>query len=119
MLLAIDIASGVLIAIGSFFVLVGAIGLVRFPDIYTRVHGASVIDTTGAGFMILGLMLQAGWSLVTLKLVFILAIFFFTLPVTAHALAQAALHEGIEPKLSEDRRNRDAGQKSNRPGGQV
>jgi len=51
--------------------------------------------------------------------VFILAIFFFTLPVTAHALAQAALHEGIEPKLSEDRRNRDAGQKINQPGGQV
>jgi multicomponent Na+:H+ antiporter subunit G len=49
------------------------------------------------------MMLQAGWSLVTIKLLFVLAIFFFTLPVAAHALARAALHEGIKPELAEDR----------------
>lgn len=100
----IDILSGLFMAAGSFFVLVGAISLVRMPDIYSRIHGASVIDTAGAGFLILGMMLQAGWSLVTLKLLFILAIFFFTLPVAAHALARAAMHEGVKPKLTEDRR---------------
>jgi multicomponent Na+:H+ antiporter subunit G len=51
-------------------------------------------------------MLQAGWSLVTLKLLFVLAISFFTLPVITHALAQAALHENIQPKLTQDRRKR-------------
>jgi multicomponent Na+:H+ antiporter subunit G len=96
----LDLASGVLIVAGAFFVLVGAIGLVRLPDVYTRIHGASVIDTAGAGLLILGMMLQAGWSLVTLKLLFILAIFLFTLPVAGHALARAALHEGLEPKLT-------------------
>jgi multicomponent Na+:H+ antiporter subunit G len=101
---ALDIISGILIAAGSFFVLVGALSLVRMPDIYARIHGASIIDTVGAGFLILGLIVQTGWSLTTVKLLFILAIFFFTLPVAAHALAQAALHEGVKPKLAEDRR---------------
>lgn len=50
------------------------------------------------------MMLQAGWSLVTLKLLFILGIFLFTLPVAGHALARAALREGLEPKLTHDRR---------------
>lgn len=109
--LVLDVVSGALIAAGCFFVLAGAIGLVRLPDVYTRVHGASLIDTAGASLLILGLMLQSGWSLVTLKLLFILAIFFFTLPVAAHALARAALFEGVKPKLAEDRRpDRDRGE---------
>lgn len=106
--LAIDVASGVLIAGGCFFILVGALGLVRMPDIYTRAHATSVIDTLGAGLLLVGLMLQAGFTLVTVKLLFLLAIAFFTLPVVAHALAQAALHENIAPKLAEDRRGRRA-----------
>jgi len=105
MTLMIDIASGIFIFAGSFFVVVGAISLVRMPDVYARIHGASIIDTVGAGFLILGMILQAGWSLATVKLLFILAIFFFTLPVAAHALARAAMKEGIKPTLAEDRRN--------------
>lgn len=109
MALAIDIASGVLIAAGSFFVLVGSIGLLRLPDLYTRAHGTSIIDTVGAGFLILGLMLQAGLTLVTLKLLFLLIISFITLPVVSHALARAALHENLQPRLTEDRRQRAIG----------
>lgn len=108
--LAIDIASGALIAAGSFFILVGAIGLLRMPDIYTRAHATSVIDTVGAGFLILGLMLQAGLTLVALKLFFLLVISFFMLPAVSHALAQSALHENIAPKLAEDRRRRLSGE---------
>jgi multicomponent Na+:H+ antiporter subunit G len=100
----LDIASWVLIACGSFFVIVGAAGLVRMPDLFTRMHAASVTDTLGAGLLFLGLILQAGIGLVALKLLFILALFFFTGPVVTHALAQAALHERIEPLLVEDRR---------------
>ena len=54
--------------------------------------------------------LQAGFSLVTLKLVFILILFFFTGPVVTHALAQAALHEGTPPLLTEDRRDGGGGE---------
>ena len=102
---AIDILSGVLIIAGSFFVLVGAIGLVRMPDVFTRMHATSVTETAGAGLLLAGLMLQAGFTLLTLKLFFVLAIFFLTAPVATHAIAQAALRAGVEPVLSNDRRD--------------
>lgn len=98
--------SWALILAGGFFTLVGAIGLIRMPDVYTRMHAASVADTLGAGLLLLGFMLQAGLSLVLLKLVFLFVLFFFVSPVATHALANAALHYGIEPQLAEDRRGR-------------
>lgn len=106
MSLIIDIASWALILAGSFFIIVGAIGMLRLPDVYTRMHAASVIDTMGAGFLFAGLMLQAGFNQVSLKLLFILLLFFFTGPVVTHALAQAALIAKIEPELDDDRRQR-------------
>ncbi|HWM48072.1 MAG TPA: monovalent cation/H(+) antiporter subunit G [Xanthobacteraceae bacterium] len=104
MTLAVDVASWICILLGSFFIVVGALGLVRLPDVFTRMHGASIIDTAGVGFLVLGMALQAGASLVTFKLVFLLALFFFTGPVVTHALAQACLHENVRPILAEDRR---------------
>ena len=50
------------------------------PDLYTRMHAASVTDTLGAGLLLLGFMLQAGLSLVLLKLVFLFLLFFFIGP---------------------------------------
>jgi len=108
MALAVDIVSWVLILLGSFFTVSGAVGLVRMPDLFTRMHAVSVIDTTGIGFLFIGMMLQAGFSLVTLKLLFILVLFFFASPVITHALAQAALHEKVEPLLASGGRRRDA-----------
>jgi multicomponent Na+:H+ antiporter subunit G len=102
----INLASWVLILAGSFFIVVGAIGLVRMPDVYTRMHAASVTDTLGAAFLFAGLMVQAGLSLVALKLGFILVLLFFIGPVATHALAQAALHAAVKPLLAEDRRGR-------------
>lgn len=94
-----DIASAILLAAGSFFLVVGALGILRMPDVFTRMHAASVSDTLGAGFLILAMVIQAGFSLVTVKLLVILAVFFFTSPLTTHALARAALAVGIEPRL--------------------
>jgi multicomponent Na+:H+ antiporter subunit G len=108
----LDIVSWVLILAGSFFTIVGAVGLVRMPDVYTRMHAASVTDTLGAGFLLAGLMVQAGLGLVTLKLLFILILFFFMGPVATHALAQAALHSGVRPQLTEDRTERLDGRES-------
>jgi multicomponent Na+:H+ antiporter subunit G len=106
MTLAVDIASWALILLGSFFTVVGALGLVRMPEIFTRMHAASVIDTLGVGLLIAGMVLQAGFTLVTLKLIFLLGLFVVTGPVVTHALAQACLHEGVKPLLTEDRRGR-------------
>jgi multicomponent Na+:H+ antiporter subunit G len=100
----LELASWAFVLTGSFFTVVGALGLVRMPDVFTRMHAASVTDTVGVGFLIAGMCLQAGFSLITLKLLFVLALFLFTAPVVTHALAQACLHEKLEPILAEDRR---------------
>jgi multicomponent Na+:H+ antiporter subunit G len=92
-----DIVSWLLIAGGAFFVMVGGIGLVRMPDFFTRLHPASVTDTMGAGLLLTGFMVQAGASLITVKLVLILVFLLFTSPTAAHALAHAALLDGLKP----------------------
>ncbi|HJO05277.1 MAG TPA: monovalent cation/H(+) antiporter subunit G [Acidobacteriota bacterium] len=98
---AIDMLSWVLLAGGSFFCVAGALGLYRLPDFYTRLHGAGVIDTLGAALILLGLMLQAGLSLVAAKLVFIFFMIYLTSPTATHAIAQAAHSRGLEPMLDE------------------
>jgi len=96
---AIDILSGALLLGGSFFCVAGALGLCRLPDFYTRLHGAGVIDTLGTALILGGLMLQAGFSLVTAKLVIILFFIYITSPTATHAIAQAAHSRGLEPLL--------------------
>ena len=86
--------------LGSAFCIIGGIGLIRLPDFYSRIHGGGITDTLGAGLVMLGLMLQAGWSLVTVKLVLILLFLLLTSPVASHAIARAARHSGLEPKLA-------------------
>ncbi len=93
----VDILSWIAVGIGAAFVLVGGIGLLRMPDFFTRVHPVGVADAVGAGFMLLGFMLQAGLSLTTLKLVLILLFLIFTGPTASHALAHAALLDGRTP----------------------
>jgi multicomponent Na+:H+ antiporter subunit G len=96
---AIDMASWALLVAGGLFCIVGAVGLLRMPDFYTRVHAASVTDTLGAGLILLGLVLQAGWTLIAAKLVMIGLLIFFTSPAATHALARAALGRGVKPLL--------------------
>ena len=97
-----DLASWVFLLSGSFFFIVGAIGLIRMPDVYTRMHSVSVTETLGCGLLIAGMMLQAGWTQVSGKLFILGALFFLTAPVATHALAQAALHMGVRPKLDDE-----------------
>lgn len=92
--------SWILIAAGSFFYVVGAIGVVRMPDVFARMHAAGISDTVGAGLLIGGMMIEAGLSLVAVKLLIILLVILFTSPVATHALAQAALHSGCVPVLA-------------------
>jgi len=92
-----EIFGGALIAVGAFFYVVGAIGIYRMPDVFTRMHAAGISDTVGAGLLLTGMMFLAGFSLVTVKLVIILGVILVTSPIATHALAQAALHEGLRP----------------------
>ncbi len=93
----IDILSWACLMAGCAFSLIGAIGILRLPDVFTRMHGAGIIDTLGAGLIVLGLILQAGFTLISVKLFLIIAFLFFTSPTSSHALAQAALQAGIRP----------------------
>lgn len=102
----VDAASWLLLVSGSLFLLIGAIGLHRLTDFYSRTHAGSVIDTGGAGLILAGLMLQAGISLVTVKLLMIVLFLWFTSPTSTHVLAQGALRDGIKPlaRPQKDRR---------------
>lgn len=97
---AIDAASWVCLVSGGFFCVVGGIGIVRMPDFYTRMHAASVIETLGAGLLLLGLILQAGLTLIAAKLVVLGLLIFFTSPAATHALARAAMARGLAPLLT-------------------
>ena len=90
-----EILSWVSIVAGGFFCIVGGIGLLRMPDFYTRMHAASVIETLGAGLILLGLLIQSGFNLVSVKLLMIGLLIFFTSPTATHALAKAALVRGL------------------------
>lgn len=99
----IDAASWACLAAGGIFCIIGAVGLVRMPEFFTRIHAASITDTLGAGLILLGLMLQAGITLVTVKLLMIGVLILFTSPTATHALAKAGLTRGLKPLLAEDR----------------
>ncbi len=95
--LALDILSWGCLLAGGAFAIISGIGLVRLPDLFSRMHAAGIGDTLGAGLILAGLMLQAGWSLNLIKLVLILIFILFTSPTATHALAKAALHGGLKP----------------------
>ena len=97
MSVALDVIGWACLAGGAFFVVVGGIGLIRMPDFFTRMHPAGITDTMGAGLIILGLMIEAGWSLNLAKLVMIFAFLMLTRPTSSHALAHAALVSGLKP----------------------
>ncbi|MBK5103647.1 MAG: monovalent cation/H(+) antiporter subunit G [Burkholderiales bacterium] len=100
MSMALDILSWICIAAGGVFCVIGAFGLMRMPDFYTRVHAASITDTVGAGLLLLGMLLQAGLSLIAVKLVMIGLLFLFANPTATHALVKAALARGLKPLLA-------------------
>ncbi|MEE8393206.1 MAG: monovalent cation/H(+) antiporter subunit G [Rhodospirillales bacterium] len=100
MAMVVDMASWFFLITGAVFALIGAIGIIRLPDVFSRMHGAGIIDTMGAGMILAGLMLQAGPTIVTVKLGLILAFILFTSPTATHALARATLSGGVKPLLS-------------------
>lgn len=97
----VDVLSWILIVGGGVFALIGALGVLRFPDFWSRLHAASVSDSAGVILMIAGMCLQAGWTLITVKLLIIGIFLFITGPTATHAVANAALHTGLRPKEGE------------------
>jgi multicomponent Na+:H+ antiporter subunit G len=88
--LAVDATSWILMSVGGVFVFVGGLGVLRMPDLYTRMHAAGLTDSLGSIFVLSGAMLQAGVSLAAVKLAAIIVFLLLTCPTASYALANAA-----------------------------
>jgi multicomponent Na+:H+ antiporter subunit G len=92
-----ELIAAVLLCLGTFFCLVGGVGIHRMPDFYTRTHAASITDTMGAGLVLVGLMFLCSgehWT-VPVKLGMVLVFVLVTSPTSGHALVKAAAAEGV------------------------
>jgi multicomponent Na+:H+ antiporter subunit G len=107
-----DAVSWLSILAGGLFIVAGAVGVLRLPDLYTRMHAASLTDTMGAALILLGLMVQEGATLISVKLALIAVFLFFTSPTSSFALAHAGMTSGVRPVLDEDRTARPQGGES-------
>jgi multicomponent Na+:H+ antiporter subunit G len=90
-----------LVLVGLFFLVVAAIGMIRFPDVYTRAHALGVTDTLGAFFLLTGLAVYQGLTLNAVKTLVVLVLLFLFNPVISHATLRAALRAGLKPWTKE------------------
>jgi multicomponent Na+:H+ antiporter subunit G len=90
-----------LILVGLFFLLVAAIGVVRFPDVYTRSHAVGLTDSVGAFFLLLGLAVYQGLGANLVRIVVVLLLLYLLNPVITHATVRAALRSGLKPWVRE------------------
>jgi multicomponent Na+:H+ antiporter subunit G len=97
-----DVFGWIFLVSGGALIVITGIGLNRMPDMFTRIHGAGISDTLGSALILLGFVVQEGFTLVTVKLASIMLFLVLTGPVSAHALAKAAAEHEIQPKLGED-----------------
>lgn len=109
----IEFSSALCLLIGSFLCLSGGVGILRFPDFYTRMHAVGVTDTLASAMILVGLMLLRPENLVLFKLIMILLMTLFINPTASHALARAALHSGLLPLLH--RKDKKKGAESSNP----
>jgi len=101
---SIDIIATALLIGGAFFMITGALGLLRLPDFYTRLHATGKCDTLGEVLIIVGCMVYQGWSFITIKLFFLMLFIFLANPVATHAIMKAAYNTGVKPwKKGEER----------------
>ena len=101
-MILVDIISWMFIITGALLGIAGGIGIHRFPDFYSRLHAAGTTDTLCAASFLVGLALQTGITIASLKLLLIFVFLFFSSPTATHALANAALLGGLKPELDED-----------------
>jgi multicomponent Na+:H+ antiporter subunit G len=99
--MVMDAVAIVLGLTGVFFLAIGAIGFLRLPDVFCRLHVTGVLDTLGAPLILLGSAVYIGPGLVALKLLLATIFISITGPLVGHLLARAALESGHEPGVIE------------------
>jgi multicomponent Na+:H+ antiporter subunit G len=88
---------------GMFFFLAGTVGLLRFPDVYSRLHALSKADNLGLGLVVVGLAIRAESLLDVVHLLLIWLLVLLASATTAHVISRGALHLGIRPWTRRDR----------------
>ncbi|MBN2287133.1 MAG: monovalent cation/H(+) antiporter subunit G [Tissierellales bacterium] len=84
-----NIISAFLLVSGTFFFIVGTVGILRFPDIYTRAHSSAKCDTLGTILTLLGLCVYNGFNAVSIKIMLIVAFIWITSPTATHIITKA------------------------------
>lgn len=92
-----SVAGNLFIGLGLAFMVITALGLLRLPDFFARVHAVSKTETLGITLVLIGLILHEGATLVSLKIGLILVFVAIANPVGAHLLSRAALRNGLMP----------------------
>lgn len=92
-----DILGWILALLGAALVFAGALGVLRLPDLFTRMHAAGMIDSLGAGLVLIGLATVEGFTTTTARLLMVMAFLWITTPTACHALAKSALATGHKP----------------------
>ena len=93
----IEACSLVLLLSGSLFFVAGTVGLLRFPDSFTRLHAVTKADNVGLGLLVVGLVLQATSWYAALKLLFVWLLVLVASSTACHLIARASLQRGIRP----------------------
>jgi multicomponent Na+:H+ antiporter subunit G len=91
-----DILSSILILFGTLFILVAAIGLIRFDDIYSRMHATTKATSFGILLLIVGVSIFFNSGIVWLKAMLIVIFIYLTAPLAAHSIAKSL--ESKKPK---------------------
>ncbi|WP_246637588.1 monovalent cation/H(+) antiporter subunit G [Crassaminicella profunda] len=86
---------------GLFFFTVGTIGILRFPDLFTRAHSAAKCDTLGAVLCLIALMIYSGLNFTSLKLLLVIAFLWITNPTATHLISKAAFMKEKNKKIME------------------
>lgn len=98
----VTILGGALIAAGLFFMAVAAIGFVRLPDLFSRLHVTGILDTLGAPLVLIGVAVWMGFSLTAGKILLAIIFLYLTSPLVGHLLSRAAIESGHRPEVVED-----------------
>jgi multicomponent Na+:H+ antiporter subunit G len=96
-----QISSAIFLLLGSFLCISGGVGILRFPDFYTRMHAVGVTDTLATAMILIGLILHNPDFFVDIKLMIILIMTLFISPTASHALANAAMRNDLSQKINE------------------
>jgi multicomponent Na+:H+ antiporter subunit G len=91
------------IVVGLFFLVVGSIGMLRLPDVFSRAHALSLTDSLGAVFVLAGLAIYEGFTLNFLRIIVVLLLVYLMNPVVSHATLRAAYRSGLRPSTKEEK----------------